>query len=208
MSGASQHPRAGGPRKDRDNFDLQAFLPDAPAWQCPHPCGKIFNSDANLSRHLGGSQRCNRRYELRFEELLADKDFELDVEEDWPGNPYPASVVGESDGDDEPMMDDFGMDIDTGDCELRPATPLPLPTGPAPAILDEIYPNAGRIVGTRPVYFEQVQETQRQLKASNSYYPFRDRADFHLAAWLHSSGLSTRKIDDYFQLEHVSCDLP
>jgi hypothetical protein len=39
--------------------------------------------------------------------------------------------------------------------------------------------------------------------AGNEYYPFANETDFELGVWLHESGLSTAKINEFLSLEYV-----
>jgi hypothetical protein len=68
----------------------------------------------------------------------------------------------------------------------------------------EVYPHAGFIKEEMlPEAFRNSAQVQSTLGAGNAYYPFANEIDFELGTWLHDSGLSRAKIDEFLKLKYV-----
>ena len=63
------------------------------------------------------------------------------------------------------------------------------------------FPGAAKIFGRAKTFMERFDDDQYSgIRASNIYYPFAGKDEWELGSFLHSSGLSMKKIDDFLQL--------
>ncbi|KIM22688.1 hypothetical protein M408DRAFT_78738, partial [Serendipita vermifera MAFF 305830] len=68
----------------------------------------------------------------------------------------------------------------------------------------ETYPDAGFVYETDDPHISKESRKLRSMGGDEMYYPFANDIDFELAAWLHDSGLSRSKIDEFLKLKYVS----
>jgi hypothetical protein len=99
--------------------------------------------------------------------------------------------------------EDTPLDTPPPDPEPFPTERPPSPTLPGPPKVD--YTGAGLTYGKAPTFLDRFnQDKYASSRANNIYYPFSDKAEWELALFLLSSGLSMRKIDDFLMLKLVS----
>jgi hypothetical protein len=67
---------------------------------------------------------------------------------------------------------------------------------------EEIYPEAGEIIRVEQGVFQKVMEEGNHPE--KVFWPFSDRDDWEMAAWIATSGISQRKMASFFKLGHVS----
>jgi hypothetical protein len=67
------------------------------------------------------------------------------------------------------------------------------------------FPNAARTFGRAKTFMEKFHDDRySEFRTSNIYYPFSGKAEWDLASFLLSSGLSMRKTNEFLQLKMVS----
>ena len=66
------------------------------------------------------------------------------------------------------------------------------------------FPGAGATYGRMPSFLDRFDSDQySDLRTDNIYYPFAGKYEWELGSFLHSSGLSMRKIDEFLKLKMV-----
>lgn len=67
------------------------------------------------------------------------------------------------------------------------------------------FPNMASTFGRAKTFMDKFRDDRySEARASNIYYPFSGKAEWELASFLLSSGLSMRKIDEFLRLQMVS----
>jgi len=79
----------------------------------------------------------------------------------------------------------------------------PVDEGHEDNTFEEHYLGAGCVHKTRRPPFRGILN-ERLQRDENIYLPFEDQQEWELANWLHQSGLSMSKIDDFLKLQYVS----
>lgn len=68
----------------------------------------------------------------------------------------------------------------------------------------EIFPHAGHVYRKESPRHQKEWEHLQTAGKGNLFYPFANDVDFDLGTWLHESGLSRSKIDEFLKLKYVS----
>jgi hypothetical protein len=120
--------------------------------------------------------------------------------------------------DDETTEDSSDGSVDTYPEDPRIPHPLSPPSPPPQDVRQQVpteplersgqlhvetYPSAGSVHTKQPPLFQRASEMHHDLGAGNDYYPFANQTDFELGVWLHESGLSMAKIDEFLSLDYV-----
>jgi hypothetical protein len=138
-------------------------------------------------------------------------------------------VNGENEGEDEDDEDDKGGDdgyeeyedegdeeyedeggshnesLDTGtkdDLGSLDDQSCPVDEDDEDKLLEEHYPEAGRVLQTKRPHFRAVLNEKLQ-KSDNIYHPFANQREWELGKWMHESGMSVSKMDEFFKLQYV-----
>ena len=78
------------------------------------------------------------------------------------------------------------------------------PAEQASSLYTENHPRqAGYVYGNQVPRFTADSERRSTEGSGNVFYPFANEIDFELGAWLHESGLSMAKIDEFLKLQYV-----
>jgi hypothetical protein len=144
--------------------------------RCPH-CGKKFS---NLLLHLNHREsRCV----------------------DWLDNTPPFH---------DPLLQFYGDDCHVGDQDAIHQDPTPqdldepIPTHRQWSSDRVEFPGAGATYGRMASFLDRFDSDQySNLRTNNIYYPFAGKREWELGSFLHSSGLSMRKIDEFLKLKMV-----
>jgi hypothetical protein len=186
--------------------------------KCLLPCKKAFRTQQALSAHRSNTLECLRRYNVYLENLLSqfgnhalnpeheqplpngnvmmDADESLDMDVNWDD----AAIMSPSSADGESIM---------SDAEPRAAEWTGVQIGMAEPVEDaddtyeEIYPGSGEVVTKAPSAFHLQRTSQETLYDGNVHYPFSSAREWKLAQWLHQSGASLAKIDEFLKLSYV-----
>jgi hypothetical protein len=73
--------------------------------------------------------------------------------------------------------------------------------------VEEHYPEAGRMHRMKRPHFRAVLNKKLQ-KSGNIYHPFTNQQEWELGKWMHESGISMSKMDEFFKLQYVSTSTP
>jgi hypothetical protein len=73
--------------------------------------------------------------------------------------------------------------------------------------VEEHYPEAGRVHQTKRPHFRAVLN-EKLHKSDNIYHPFANQQEWELGKWMHESGMSMSKMDEFFKLQYVSGSTP
>jgi hypothetical protein len=68
------------------------------------------------------------------------------------------------------------------------------------------FPGAGKITGHSEPYFVTLMDKARSTQTGNIYHPFTSLEEWSLARWLHETGVSMSRVDEFLRLPLVcSC---
>lgn len=172
-----------------------------PRWGCAPPCGKIFTCQRGLSLHRVNNPECLARFEDFVRKLQSRSPHPPDLAQaqDMPS--------GNIESADETMdISDEVIDGDDGPEEAPADVPVPqsVPSGSIEpsTTYEDSFRGAGRIVALVPPTFTRYRNVIVAEQRSK-YYPFQSESDFALAAWLHESGISRVKMDQFLHLPQV-----
>lgn len=171
-------------------------------WKCGGRCDKSFPCQRDLSLHRYNNPDCKERFEGFLESLQFDPPLMTHLSE--------TSILPDDDtetvlSEDVPSSEDYYA-IETGEPF---ASHQDASGGPAIVPSDEltefedIFPGAGTVWRTEAPTFahQRLALLAQQLPYD---HPFPKEDDRSLAAWLHESGISRAKMDQFFQLTYVS----
>ena len=92
------------------------------------------------------------------------------------------------------------LDLDTDCTEPMPQDPDDPPTSPQ----HNRFPGAGAMYGRATSFLERLDaDKYARFRTHNAYYPFAGKGEWDLGSFLHSSGLSMQKIDEFLALKMV-----
>jgi hypothetical protein len=193
---------------------------------CLEPCGYYGPSEHGLRVHRGLVPECQRLWEVHLRSAAnvnrenavehGDENVELDPMDDGQpivdeGDENPLAGV-EGDGmqpyepnPDVPARDPEEQAVDPGEQRIDPqqeARGRPADANAA-HVIEDLYPNAAAVVATAASTFSALYDEQMKTGDGNIYYPFTRRMEWELAQWLHKSGISRARIDEFMKLGYV-----
>jgi hypothetical protein len=71
-------------------------------------------------------------------------------------------------------------------------------------IFEDHYPGAASVIQSAPPAFFHLYDEQVERGEGNMHYPFAGPKEWEVARWLHNSGLSRVRIDEFLKLDYVS----
>jgi hypothetical protein len=127
------------------------------------------------------------------EEDEEDEDYEDDGDEEYEdqGGSHNESFDTANEGDSR-SLDDQSCPVDEEDDDNA---------------VEEHYPEAGRVHRTKRPHFRAVLN-EKLHKSGNVYHPFANQQEWELGKWMHESGMSMSKMDEFFKLQYVSTSTP
>lgn len=126
-----------------------------------------------------------------------DEDYEHDGNEE-------SEDEGDEEYEDEGGASNEPVDsVDDEDAGSLEDQSCPVDEGDEGAAFEEYYPGAGRVGKQKRPYFRATLNEKLQ-KDDNIYHPFLNQQEWELAKWMHESGMSMSKMDEFFQLQYVS----
>ncbi|KAG2148856.1 hypothetical protein DEU56DRAFT_730116 [Suillus clintonianus] len=168
-------------------------------YHCPS-CGKAFQDHTSIARHMSQPRSgCNTWLEdiIKLDSIIPPHDFthSADVE---------PRVSQEPEFGSETMLDDFG-DISGEEVNIAGAHSGTQDEG---GEVTDYFPDPPLAYEDGYTFLSLFETDKNSIyRKTNLYYPFSSRADWRVAAWLLSSGLSMGKIDSFLSLEMIK-DLP
>jgi hypothetical protein len=72
------------------------------------------------------------------------------------------------------------------------------------SIVEDMYPGAAAVVASTHSAFHTLYDKQIQIGKGNVHYPFAGHTEWELARWLHKTGISRARIDEFLKLDYVS----
>lgn len=161
------------------------------------PCGKIFPCQRDLSLHRVNNPECLARFDTFLQNLQPQPFLSSDSSE-TESLPYDDTETGSSEA--YYPIEIIGPSApDQGIFEAPPV----IPSDHDESVFEDIFPGAGTILETEEPTFARQRLALLAQQLSNDY-PFPTESDRSLAAWLHESGISRVKMDQFFQLSYVS----
>jgi hypothetical protein len=162
---------------DREGVDLLDEMPD----------GEIVLSDPEGALENSSSSDGN-------EDSFSDQDDAPDSEDEGD------EECDDSGAEEDPSIAD---DADVGDASVLDDQTCPVDENDEENIVEEYYPGAGKIHQTHESHFQSILKATLDGKG-NLHLPFASEAELQLATWMHQSGLSMAKMDEFFKLKYVS----
>jgi hypothetical protein len=69
----------------------------------------------------------------------------------------------------------------------------------------DLFPEAGRVVSRgQPCGFSKILDEKKARRDQNLYFPFANKMEWELVAWIHRTGISTSEINQFIKLQYVS----
>jgi len=70
-------------------------------------------------------------------------------------------------------------------------------------IVEDYYPSAASVMRSVPPAYSHLYDEMVEIGEGNLYYPFAGPKEWEVARWLHNSGLSKARIDEFLKLDYV-----
>lgn len=158
---------------------------------CSAPCYRSFPTTRALVAHRLNRQECRERWD-EFLRTLNPYDDGSDEEAEAlsTGSPEPPDLPVDSDSE-------SGSESD----EVAVSVPRPMEPSGVELVINT-FASAGDILAKSTSPFMHWRNQQEALGRS-LYYPFAGRKEWFLAHWLHKTGMSLARIDEFLKLEYV-----
>jgi hypothetical protein len=150
------------------------------------PDGRIVQLDSDDPSEDSGPSDGNEDG-FADEDDVPDSQDEGDEEYDGSGAEEPG-IADDANVDEASVLDDQTCPVDEDDEEN---------------IVEEHYPGAGKVHRTNNSHFQAILKAAVDRKGC-LHFPFANETELQLATWMHQSGLSMSKMDEFFRLKYVS----